>query len=134
MLELTSLQAEQITSIRNKIASLRRQRSMMESQKTALETSRKEKKAKQLQSDYTELLRFFPGVDLRKLEEVEKFHRQLSTILNSELRASEKQLDVMISLINEEIARLEQEQLKISQIPNVNKATLVRYAELQKEI
>ncbi len=134
LLELTSLQAEQITSIRNKIASLRRQRSMMESQRTALETSRKEKKAKNLQSDYTELLRFFPDVDLRKLEEVEEFHRQLSSILNNELRSSEKHLIDMISLTNDEIARLEQEQLKISQIPNVNKATLVRYAELQKEI
>lgn len=134
LLELTSLQAEQITSIRNKIAALRRQRSIMQSQKDAIERSRKEKQFRHFQSDFMELLRFFPEADIGRLEEVENFHRQLSSVLNSELRDNEKHLDAMISLANDEISRLEQDQLRISQIPNVNKATLIRYAELQKEI
>ena len=134
LLELTSLQAEQITALRNQIAAFRRQRSIMESKKTAIARSRSEKKLKSFQSDFNELLQFFPGMDTKKLEDVENFHRQLSTILNSELRESEKSLDAMIALANEEIEKREKEQYRISQIPNVSKATLERYAELQKEI
>lgn len=134
LLELTSLQAEQITELRNQIASFRRQRSIMESQKAAIERSRSEKKLKSFQSDFRELLLFFPQMDAKRLEDVENFHRQLSSILNSELRDSEKNLDAMIALANEEIKKREQEQLRISQIPNVTKATLERYAELQKEM
>ena len=134
LLELTSLQAEQITEIRNKIAAFRRQRSIMESQKHAIERSRKEKQRKKLQSDYQELLQFFPEINVKRLEAVENFHRQLTSILNSELRESERNIDAMIALANEQIEKLEEEQKRISQIPNVTKATLERYAELQKEL
>ncbi len=134
LLELTSLQAEQITVIRNQIAAFRRQRSIMESQKQAIERSRAEKQRKKLQSDYQELLQFFPEIDVRRLEAVENFHRQLSSILSSELRESAQNIDAMIALSNEEIKKLEEEQKRISSIPNVNKATLERYAELQKEL
>lgn len=134
LLELTSLQAEQISEIRNQIAAFRRQRSIMESQKHAIEQSRIEKQRKKLQSDYQELLQFFPEIDVHRLEAVENFHRQLSSILNSELCESERNIDAMIALANEQIVKLEEEQKRISQIPNVTKATLDRYAELQKEL
>ena len=134
LLELTSLQAEQITEIRNQIAAFRRQRSIMESQKHAIEQSRTEKQRKKLQSDYQELLQFFPEINIQRLEAVENFHRQLAKILSSELLESERNIDAMIALANEQIKKLEEEQKRISQIPNVTKATLERYAELQKEL
>ena len=134
LLELTSLQAEQITAIRNQIAAYRRQRTILESQKHAIELSRAEKQRKKLQSDYQELLQFFPEINVQRLEAVETFHRQLSSILSSELRESENNTDAMIALANEQIKKLEEDQKRISQIPNVNKATLERYAELQKEL
>ena len=134
LLELTSLQAEQIAELRNQISSFRRQRSIMESQKTSIERSRSEKKLKSFQSDFNDLLLFFPQMNVERLNGIEEFHRQLSSILNGELRESEKNLDAMIALANEEIKKREHEQLRISQIPNVTKATLERYAELQKEM
>lgn len=134
LLELTSLQAEQIAELRDQISSFRRQRSIMESQKTSIERSRSEKKLKSFQSDFNDLLLFFPQMNVERLNGIEEFHRQLSSILNGELRESEKNLDAMIALANEEIKKREHEQLRISQIPNVTKATLERYAELQKEM
>ena len=106
----------------------------MQSQKQAIERSKAEKQKKKLQSDYQELLQFFPEIDVHRLEAVENFHRQLSTILSSELRESEQNIDAMIALASEEIKKLEEEQKRISMVPNVNKATLERYAELQKEL
>ena len=134
LLELTSLQAEQIAEIRNQIAAFRRQRSILESHKHAIERSRTDKQRKKLQSNYQELLLYFPEINVQRLEAVENFHRQLASILSGELRESERNIDAMIALANEQIAKLEEEQKRISQIPNVTKATLERYAELQKEL
>ena len=133
LLELTSLQAEQISSIRNKIAGIRRQRSRLQAQLKGLEMSKSEGK-KSFQKDYQELLVFFPDIDVNKLEQVEEFHHRISNILNDEIRENQKNLEAMISLATSKIKELEEEQLRISQLPNVAKATLERYSELQKEM
>jgi len=133
LLELTSMQAEQISSIRNKIAGFRRQRSRLQAQLKGLEMSKAEGK-KSFQKDYQELLVFFPDIDVNKLEQVEEFHHRISNILKGEIRENQKNLEAMISLATSKIEELEEEQLRISQLPNVAKATLEKYAELQKEL
>ena len=89
---------------------------------------------KSFQKDYQELLVFFPNIDVNKLEQVEEFHHRISNILNGEINENQKNLEAMISLATSKIKELEEEQLRISQLPNVAKATLERYAELQKEL
>lgn len=133
LLELTSMQAEQISEIRNHIAGFRRQRSKLQSQLAGLERSRSEGK-KSFQKDYQELLVFFPDVDVEKLEQVEQFHRRISQILSGEIRENKNNLEAMIALASDKIRELEEEQLRISQLPNVTRATLEKYAELQKEL
>lgn len=133
LLELTSLQAEQISSIRNRIAGFRRKRSRLQAQLTGLEMSKAEGK-KSFQKDYQELLVFFPDIDVSKLEQVEEFHHRISNILNGEICENQKNLEAMISLATSKIRELEEEQLRISQLPNVAKATLEKYSELQKEL
>lgn len=133
LLELTSLQTEQISNIRNKIAGFRRQRSRLQAQLKRLEMSKAEGK-KTFQKDYQELLVFFPDIDVNKLEQVEEFHHRISNILNGEIRENQKNLEAMISLATSKIKELEEEQLKISRLPNVAKATLEKYAEIQKEL
>ena len=133
LLELTSMQAEQISSIRSKIAGFRRQRSRLQAQLKGLEMSKAEGK-KSFQKDYQELLAFFPDIDVNKLEQVEEFHHRITNILNGEIRENQKNLEAMISLATSRIKELEDEQLRISQLPNVAKATLEKYAELQKEL
>lgn len=133
LLELTSMQAEQINIIKNKLAGFRRQRSKLRAQLAALERSKTESK-KTFQKDYTELLEFFPEIKVSKLEQIEQFHRRISQILKGEIREDKDNLEAMVALADQKIRELEQEQLKISQIPNVSRATLERYAELQKEL
>lgn len=133
LLELTSMQAEQLTEIRNKIAGFKRQRSRLQGQLAALERSKTEDK-KSFQKDYRELLEFFPEIDVQKLEQIEQFHRRITQILNGEIRDKKDSLNAMIALASSRIRELEDEQLRISQLPNVEKATLEKYAELQKEL
>jgi ribosomal protein S21 len=133
LLELTSMQAEQLTEIKNKIAGFKRQRSRLQGQLAALERSKTEDK-KSFQKDYRELLEFFPEIDVQKLEQIEQFHRRITQILNGEIRDKKDSLNAMIALASSRIRELEDEQLRISQLPNVEKATLEKYAELQKEL
>lgn len=133
LLELTSMQAEQISEIRNQIAGFRRQRSRLQAQLKGLEMSKSEGK-KSFQRDYQELLVFFPEIDVQKLEQVEQFHRRISKILSGEIRETKSNVEAMIALASQKIRELEEEQLRISQLPNVSRATLEKYAELQKEL
>ena len=133
LLELTSMQAEQLTEIKNKIAGFKRQRSRLQGQLAAIDRSKAEDK-KSFQIDYRELLEFFPEINVQKLEQIEQFHRRITQILNGEIREKKDSLDAMIALASSRIKELEEEQLRISQLPNVEKATLEKYAELQKEL
>ncbi len=96
------LQAEQISSIRSKIAGFRRQRSRLQAQLKGLEMSKAEGK-KSFQKDYQELLAFFPDIDVNKLEQVEEFHHRITNILNGEIRENQKNLEAMISLATSRI-------------------------------
>lgn len=133
LLDLSSLQAEQINVIRSQIAGFKRQRSYLQAQLKVIEMSRNEGK-KDFRRDYQELLEFFPEIDVKRLEQVEQFHRSISKILENEMKESKNNMEAMIALASQKICELEDEQLRISQIPNVSRATLERYAELQKEL
>lgn len=133
LLELTSMQAEQISVIRNQIAGFRRQRSKLQAQLKEIEMSKSEGR-KTFQRDYQELLVFFPEIDVQKLEQVEQFHRRISKILSGEIKETKNNVEAMIALASQKIRDLEAEQLRISQLPNVSRATLEKYAELQKEL
>ena len=133
LLDLSSFQAEQLQEIQNKISGFRRQRTRLRTQLDSLERSKNEGK-KKFQKDYLELLEFFPDIDVSKLTQVEDFHRQMSKILSSELAESRKDLVAMIEIAEAEIKQLEEEKVRISQIPNVSAATLEKYADIQKEL
>lgn len=52
------------------------------------------------------LLRFFPNVDIGRIEEIEAFHHKLTEILSDELSAQKEQYRLMIGSIDNQINRL----------------------------
>jgi len=80
------------------------------------------------------LQQFFPEVNLRKLSEIEQFHKQLASVLRKEFTESSKSLQSMVDLISANISDLEAKISDISDIPNVSQAILDKYAEVRKEI
>lgn len=133
LLELTSMQAEQLSEIKNKIAAFRRQRTVIQTQLEELQQNQENIK-KKLRKDYNELVRFFPEMNVAKLEEVERFHAKLALILKDEIKESKKKQQSLLAMYDDQIKELEEQQIQISQIPNVTKATLSRFAELEKEL
>lgn len=133
LLELNGFQAEQLRNIKSKLASLRSQRSYYKTQLDKINISRNDS-AKITKKKFDALLQFFPNTDVRKLEQIECFHKTLSTILKDEFTESSNDLEDMILMLTEEIATLEKEQTTISVAPNVEQAVLERYANLKFEV
>lgn len=133
LLDLDSIQAEQLKDIQKRLSAFRRQRTRYRSQLDSIDLSRNEGK-KSFQVDYDELLYFFPEVDVARLEQIEAFHRKLAFILRNEIQSSTHDIEAMIDLATDQIEHLEAEQLKISRIPNVTKAVLEQYATIKKEL
>lgn len=133
LLDLDSMQAEQLRILKSKISSFKRQRTRLNAQLDSIEQSRIEGK-KTFQNDYSELQHFFPELDISRLEQVEEFHRELTKILRKEIKESAKNIEAMVELATQEIEKLEAEQLRISRMPNVAKAILDKYAAVKKEL
>ena len=76
----------------------------------------------------------FPDINVGRLEQVEAFHKRLAGILQSEIKASSRDIEAMIELATQQIEQLEAEQLKITRLPNVTKAVLEQYAAIKKEL
>ena len=133
LLQLDSMQAEQLRIIKSKISSFKRQRTHLKAQLDNIGQSKDDSK-KTFQKDYEELKIFFPELDVSRLEQVENFHRELTQILRKEIKESSANIEAMIELATQQIKELEQEQLRISRIPNVAKAILEKYAAVRKEL
>lgn len=134
LLDLNSFQAEELRVISNELTYHRKQRTYLQIKLDDINQSKSESKKAPVQKDYDDLLHYFPNVDVPKLEEVEKFHSDLARILNKEIQESADSIEAAISLVDDEIKTLEQEKLRISDIPNVSKAILDKYTVLQRDL
>lgn len=131
--DLSSIQAQQLADLRRQLSNARRQRTKLLAQKKNFEAERNPSR-QQFEKDFENLQQFFPEVDLRKLSEIEQFHKQLASVLRKEFTESSKSLQSMVDLISDNISDLEAKISDISDIPNVSQAILDKYAEVRKEI
>jgi hypothetical protein len=132
LLDLDSLQAEQLADLRLQLSNAKRQRTQLLAQKKSFEEETSPSKQK-FQKDFEALKQFFPDINIRKLDEIEAFHKQLSSILKKEFSESSKNLQHMIDFFSEHIKELEARIKSLNDVPNVSEAVLEQYASLQKE-
>src|SRR5690606_27634167 len=83
------------------------------------------------QRDFEALLEFFPNANIKRIEEIEGFHKQVRTVLTKEFKQSRKNILDMINSISSNIAILEEKITSVSNIPNVSQAVLTQYADLR---
>lgn len=86
------------------------------------------------EDDLQQLLAFFPGANIRHIEEIEDFHRKLSGILDSEMSEEAASLQVLIRAANAEIQKLEQQLAELGIPLQVPKPFLDRYSEIERQI
>lgn len=80
------------------------------------------------------LASYFPTVNIKRIEEVEAFHRKLHGILDSELSDEAQSLQVLMQSATQEIQKLEAELVELGIPIQVPKPFLEKYSELQREI
>lgn len=131
--QLDEVQAKQLADIKKALSSLRRQRTQLKSQIDSM-TDDKNFSKKNFKHDYDNLRKFFPNVNFNKLEQVESFHERLTSILKKEYKESIDELSLLLSVINDQIADLENHAKEIKTAPNVSKAILVRFADIKGKI
>ena len=133
LLDMDSLQASRLSEIKKKLAGFRRQRGRLRSQLRAMESDM-EMDESSFKRDYTELSEFFPDADIKHIEEIDSFHRQLKSVLRSEYKDNQKKLNGAIELLDMEISVLEKEVSEINDEPHLTKAVLDDYAGLDREM
>jgi uncharacterized protein YydD (DUF2326 family) len=133
-LELDSEQAEVVGELKSKLTAAKRQRGRLASQLNALTDDFTEPTPDDISHDWDGLARFFPGVDLKKLEDIEHFHSQLISVLNLEFEEEQQRIASLIGLAETEIATLE-EQIRASGVtPKVSKVVLEEYSSTRGQI
>ena len=133
LLDLDSVQAEQLSLLQNSLSNYKRQRSRLIAQLRAIRTD-KELGQKKFKRNYEDLQRFFPNVDLLRIDAIEEFHKQLAGILKDEFSEAEDNLRATVDLIDTEMTTIETNIAKIGAVTDLSKAVLEQYASIDKEL
>lgn len=133
LLDLDSMQAQQISELNEQLISYTRQRARVQTQLNSIRREMTEGK-KSFKRSFDDLARFFPNVDFKPIEEIEEFHRGLSKVLTDEFRESERELATAYVMLNNEIVRIKQQISEVKSIPNVSQAVLRQFAQVSTEL
>ena len=127
LMDVDSVVAKRIADIKGVLSKLRRQRTRIKAQLASL--SEESKTKKQIETNFSELLHYFPNADTKTLGEVENFHAGLSTALAFEFKEKKKELEALLAMTEEEISKQEEALRNVSTIADVSRAILDSYSD-----
>ena len=84
--------------------------------------------------NFIKLQKFFPEADMKQIEEIERFHSEMTNVLHSEFRAAKESISALVDLADKEILELEQKIRDSGMTPKISKAVLNSYANKSNEI
>lgn len=133
LLELPAEKAEEITKIKNQIATLKRTRSRCYNQLNSYKKDA-EYEVVGLKNDFKDLTTYFDNVNIDNLTEIEEFHKKITSILKKEIKASIQEIWSNINMLNEAINGLEDDLSNMQNATNVSRVVLKSYASITREI
>ena len=133
LLDLDSVQATHIAELKKKLASLRRQKRRFTVQLDAMKMDIDIDESS-FKRDYSELTEFFPDADIKHIEAIDNFHRQLKKVLKNEYTENRERLENIVKMIDIQISDLEKEIVSFKEIPNVSTAILEDYSSIENEL
>lgn len=86
------------------------------------------------EADLSALQEFFPGVNIRKLYEVEKYHQKLAAILDEQFSAERQSVEGEISDLQEQIKSLQEQISQLGFVGNLSKEFLDKHSEIKGRI
>ena len=133
LLDLDSIQAERLSILQSRLSNYKRQRSRLLAQLRAIRADQDLGK-KSFKRNYDDLIRFFPNVDIKHIEAIESFHKQLAGILKKEFSETEATIQATLGLIESEMNKSEFEISEMAKTTDLSKAVLEQYAAIDKEL
>lgn len=133
LLDLDSMQAERLSILHSNLSNFKRQRAKIISQLRAIRAD-KELGKKSFKRNFEDLQRFFPEVNLQRIESIEGFHKQLAGILKDEFSEMEENFQATLMLIEPEMKAIENNILETGASTNLTVAVLEHYAAIDKEL
>lgn len=133
LLDLDTVKTEEVMKLKERLSVIKRQKNRYYSQLTVINNNINDTSSLKTEQ-FDDLLSFFPDVNIPSIMEIEKFHHEIRTVLKSELKEKKEEIDGLISVLQTEIDEIENNIKEIVQIPNLSKAILVKYSNLQKKI
>lgn len=86
------------------------------------------------EEDVENIKRFFPEANLRKLVEVETFHREIDVVLRREIKEEISNTIRLIRLLEEKKQEITKKVREISETENLSQVILFKFAEIQRQI
>ena len=86
------------------------------------------------EADLSALQDFFPGVNLRKLYEVERYHKKLAAILDEQFTAERQSVEAEIATLQSHVKELQKQITDLGFVGNLSKEFLDRHSELKGRI
>ena len=133
LLDMDSVQASRLSDLKRQLANLRRQKTRLKSQLSAIQADMNIDESS-FKRDYSELLEFFPTADIKHIEEIDGFHRKLKSVLNSEYKDSQRNIEDTIELLDVQIAVLERDIEEVNATPHLTQALLDSYSGIDREM
>lgn len=135
VLTLDDIQLSKLRKIQNDLSQLQELKNTYINRLSII-NSNEEIGVKRYKNDYHELIRFFPDVNIQKIEEIDSFHHQVTKFLELEFKKEKDNLERNIQYIDQQSSRLIKEvrDIKKQQAPNVQTALLNEYADLKMEL
>lgn len=86
------------------------------------------------EADLAALQEFFPGVNLRKLYEVERYHKKLAAILDEQFALERQSVEAEISRLRSSLEELTEQLANLGIVDNFSREFLDRHSELKGKI
>lgn len=132
LIDVDAIQSENAIHIQDLRSYARRMRGRLIS-KSKLLTENGTYKFSPATHDFSELLEYFPGANIARIEEIEKFHEKIGSIFKLELRREKKKIDEAIAEYEAMIAEYDTQLKELVQNPKISKTLLRRHSDLLKE-
>lgn len=132
--EADDVKTAAVIEIKTKLSKLVRKRTRLKAQVRRVETESELGSSLVVAGRLEELGKFFPGCDLRSVEEVEDFHKGLARILKQEQSEARADVEAQLTLVSEEIDKLRAHANEMGEISSLPTAVIKSYADYQGEI
>lgn len=131
--DIDSTTSEKAIEIKRELSKAKRMRSSILSKLSDIGDNA-DYKFSQTTDAYSELAKFFPGVNIRHIDEIESFHKKISEVFKDEITQEQKNLKNELQVVNNIVSDFENQLRDLINNPNLSKMILQKHSEALKAI